>query len=102
MFSTYPSVAFSLYIILAGFPTTTEWSGTSKFTKLNGGIMTSFPIFMFPTITAFVPIQQLFPIVGVPALLPRLVCPMVTPVAMLILSPKIVISLMIIRPVCPI
>ena len=70
----------------------------SKFTKLNGAINTSFPIFMLPTITAFVPIQQLSPIIGVPFRLPRFSRPMVTPVARLIFFPKTAAELIMIRP----
>ena len=58
----YPIVAFSLLMILAGLPTTIEWSGMSQFTKLDGAIRTSEPIVILPTIIALVPIQQLSPI----------------------------------------
>ena len=88
-------------MILAGLPTTIEWSGTSKFTKLKGAIKTSDPIVIFPTITAFVPIQQLSPIVGAPALFPRFSCPIVTPVAILLFFPITAFGLIIIRPECP-
>ena len=85
--SIYPSVAFSLLMIFAGLPTTIEWLGTSKFTKVKGAIKTSDPIVIFPTITALVPIQQLSPIFGTPALFPRFSCPIVTPVAILLFFP---------------
>ena len=53
----YPSVAFSLGIIFAGFPITIELLGISKLTYDNGAINTLLPILIFPTITAFAPIQ---------------------------------------------
>ena len=80
-------MAFSLGIILAGFPITIELLGISIFTYDSGAISTLLPMLIFPTITALAPIQTLSPIVGHPAFLPLLVFPIVTPWAMLTLLP---------------
>ena len=98
----YPSVALSLLIILPGFPITIEWSGTSKLTYELGAIKTSFPILILPTITALVPIHTSLPIIGVPFLLPLFSCPIVTPTAILQLSPIIALGFIITGPLWPI
>ena len=82
----------------AGFPITIECDGTSKFTNVNGAIRTSSPIFIFPTITEFVPIQTLSPILGHPFLFPLFSLPLVHPAAILIFLPKTASELIVICP----
>ena len=94
-------MASSLCITLAGLPITIELFSTSKFTYEFGAINTLFPIFICPTITAFVPIQTSFPIFGVPTFFPLLSWPIVTPVAILQFFPIETFSFIIILPKCP-
>jgi hypothetical protein len=98
----YPSVAFSILMTLAGLPITSELSGTSKFTKEFGAIRTFVPIVIFPTITAFAPIQFLSPRTGDPFNFPRFVRPIVTPWVILQFLPILVFSLITILPKCEI
>ena len=97
----YPSVAFSLEMIWAGFPTTTELQGTSIFTYAFGAMRTLSPMVIPPTITALAPIQTSLPILGTPMDFPLLVCPMVTPCAMLQFLPMMVLGLITNAPQCP-
>jgi len=83
MLFIYPSVAFSFLIIFAGFPIAIEFEGMSAFTNELGAIKTSFPIFIFPTITEPVTIQTLSPNIETPLCFPLLACLIVVKWAML-------------------
>lgn len=71
MLLIYPRVALSRGFMMHGLPKTTEWEGTSTFTKLQGAMSTSSPMVMFPTIAALIPIHTWLPITGVPFRAPR-------------------------------
>ena len=68
-----------------------------QLTKELGAIKTLLPIFIFPTITALVPIHTSSPITGVPFLLPLFSWPIVTPVAILQFFPIITFGLIVIK-----
>lgn len=60
----YISTGDLFSFITPGLPITKALSGTSKLTKVLPAIKTLLPILHFPTIVAFGPIQQFFPISG--------------------------------------
>ena len=90
LLNNFSLISFSnLYLIsFAGHPPTIAYGSTSFVTTAPDAITAPVPIYTPFLMIAFVPIQTQFPIFGVPFLVPRFSCPIVTPVAILQLSPN--------------
>ena len=95
--SQYHECVFFLAIILAGIPTAMELSGTDASTTAFAPISTLLPMVIFPRIFAPAPILILLPKHGA-AFSEIFFNPMVTPLRIIQLSPKLAYPLMMISP----